>query len=142
MWQIETRVWWFFLEILMQNRTNGMLMTTQILKDQKNLSRLLLLFTKPFLFTKRLKVKFLSLIIFLIRLVIEGGSLSSDVTVSWGMKLRIILRTVLLNSINCLFTSTLWNAFSQSELAIERWIQSEFCLVCSVTPLFHSEVDK
>ena len=66
----------------MQNRTNGMLMTTQILKDQKNLSRLLLLFTKPFLFTKRLKVKFLSLIIFLIRLVIEGGSLSSDVTVS------------------------------------------------------------
>ena len=37
---------------------------------------------------------FLSLIAILIRLVIQGGFLSSNVTVSSGMKLQIIFRTV------------------------------------------------
>ena len=83
---------------------------------------LLLLFTKPFFYSQAFKRQ----IIFLIRLLIQGGSLSSNVTVTWGKKFRIISRTVLLKSITCLFTSTLWNVFSQPKLAIERWVRSKF----------------
>ena len=43
---------------------------------------------------KCLNTRSLSIIAFLIELVIQCGSLSSNITVSWGLKMRIIFRTV------------------------------------------------
>ena len=94
----------------------------------KNLNKLISYFRKSFFD-------------FLIRLIIQGGLLSSNVTVSCGMKFRIILRTVSLKSIlvclyqhhEMLFPSQNW------QLRVEY---SRSSLVWSVTPLFYREVDK
>ena len=80
------------------------------------------------LLLKRLYASFLSWIKRLIELLIQGGSLSSHVIVSCGIKLCNIFLIVLLNKWTMSFTFIFWNNFSHWKSLIAFLIWSAFAL--------------
>ena len=59
-------------------------------------------------------------------LLIQGGSLSSQVIVSWGMKFEKISLIVLLNKKTISLMLKFLKGFSQENCSIARWIRSTF----------------
>ena len=59
-------------------------------------------------------------------LLIQGGSLSSQVTVSWGMKFEKIILIVLLNKKTISLMLQFLKDFSKENCLIVHWIRSTF----------------
>ena len=59
-------------------------------------------------------------------LLIQGGSLSSQVTVSWGMKFEKIFLIVLLNKKTASLMFKFLKDFSQENCSVALWIRSTF----------------